>query len=133
MTAHEILRRVCFGHLLIVGELRAADIREAGQVDTKTGLRATVWLITYFVELMREREFKVAKITRRVPPEVAHPETASVGAEKGKCYVFEIESAEVKHGFLLARMAPVEPALIEAGDAGLLLGAPTGAASGGAA
>lgn len=130
MNAHELLRRVCLGHLVLVGEVRAADVRESGLVDTKTGLKSTVWLITYFVELMRHNEFKIAKITRRVPAESSDPASAPLGVEKGQCYAFEIESVEKKFGFLLARSAAVEPSLIEAEGTALLVAAPSGAASG---
>lgn len=133
MNGLELLRRVSFGHLILVGEVRAADVREAGLVDTKTGLKSTVWLITYFVELMREKGFDVAKITRRVPVESPDPTTAPIGAEKGKCYAFEIESCERKHGFLLARMSPVMPALIGEYSDALPVDAPPGAAMGSAA
>jgi hypothetical protein len=133
MNGPELLRRVCFGHLMIVGEVRAADVREAGLVDTKTGLKSTVWLITYFVELMREGGFDVAKIIRRVPVESPDSSTAPIGAEKGKCYAFEIESCERKHGFLVARMSPTMPALIGEQGAALPGDAPSGAAMGSAA
>lgn len=132
MNTHELLHRVCLGHLLLVGEVMAADVREVGLIDTKTGLRATAWLITYFVGLTRVHEFKVAKITRRLPVESPDPASAPTGVEKGKCYAFEIESAERKHGFLLARLAAVEPALIEAEGAVPPVAAPTGGARGGA-
>ena len=113
MNAHELLRRVCFGHLMIVGEVRAADVRESGYVDNKTGLKMTGWVVTYFIELMRERGFEVAKITRRLPPETPDSASAPVGVIKGRCYAFEIESVEKKHGFLLGRMGKLEPELIE--------------------
>ena len=133
MNGPELLRRVSFGHLMLVGEVRAADVREAGLVDTKTGLRSTVWLITYFVELMRENGFDLAKITRRVPAESPDPAMAPIGAEKGKCYAFELESCEKKHGFLQARMSSGMPALIEEQPGALPVDAPQGAAMGSAA
>ena len=133
MNARELLQLICHGHVMIVGEVRAADVREAGLVDTKTGLKSTVWLITYFVELMRNTDFAVAKITRRVPAESPDPAAAPLNVEKGKCYAFEIESHEKKHGFLLARMGTVEPALIEADDAAPPVAPPSGEAMGGAA
>ena len=77
MNAHALLRRVCFGHLMLVGEVRAADVRESGYVDHKTGLKMTGWVVTYFIELMRERGFEVAKITRRLPPETPDPASPS--------------------------------------------------------
>jgi hypothetical protein len=117
---------------MLVGEVRAADVREAGLVDKNTGLKSTVWLITYFVELMRDHDFKFAKITRRVPAESHDPAAAPVGAEKGKCYAFEIESCEKKHDFILARMSAAMPSLIGEEDA-LSVDAPSGAATGSAA
>jgi len=133
MNAQELLRRVCVGHLLLVGEVRAADVRESGLVDTKTGLKAAIWLITYFVELDRESHLKMAKILRRVPLDSTDPAGAPVGVEKGKFYVFEIESMEKKQGFLLARMSATAPALINADLAAMALAAPAGAARGSAA
>ena len=96
---------------MLVGEVRAADARERGLVDNKTGKKATTWIITYFVELRRDQGCNVAKITRLVPAECPDPATAPIGAVKGKCYAFEIESCERKHGFLVARMASVNAGL----------------------
>jgi hypothetical protein len=129
MTANEILRRVCFGHLLLVGEVRAAVVRESGRVDTKTGLKSTVWLMTYFVELMRQHGFEIVKIMRRVPAESSDPANAPVLVEKGKCYVFEIDSVEQKPGFLSAWMGSHEPQEVEIGEPASA--APSGAADGG--
>ena len=94
MNARELLQKVCTGHVMLVGEVRSAEIKESGVVDRKSGLKSAVWLFTYFVELPRENGFLVAKITRRVPREVADPLSCPPGAERGKCYAFEVECVE---------------------------------------
>ena len=108
ITLHDVLRRVCSGYLVLVGELRAVNAREVGLVDTKTGLKSTAVLITYFVELMRDG-FEIVKITRRVVDPACDPSKVPLGVEKGKCYAFEIQSVEWKPGFLLGRLGAVEP------------------------
>lgn len=131
MNASELLRKVCTGHLMIVGEVRSAEIKESGVVDKNSGLRVSVWLLVYFVELPREHEFLVAKITRRVPRDVADPTAYPTGAERGKCYAFEVECVERKHGFVSARMGLAEPEQIGPSEGVPPVDAPQGAASGG--
>ena len=131
MNARELLQKVCTGHVMLVGEVRSAEIKESGVVDRKSGLKAAVWLFTYFVELPRENAFLIAKITRRVPREVVDPSSCPPGAERGKCYAFEVECVEWKHGFVSARMGLAEPAEIGLGEGGTSVDAPQGAASGG--
>ena len=53
MNGKELLWKVCTGHVMLVGELRDADVKQSGQVDKKSGLAMTTWLINYFVELPR--------------------------------------------------------------------------------
>ncbi len=131
MNAPELLRKICTGHVMIVGEVRSAEIKESGVVDKNSGLRVSVWPLVYFVELNRDHEFLVAKITRRVPRDVADPTVYPVGAERGKCYAFEVECVERKHGFLSARMGLAEPEQIGSGEGGAPVPAPSGAGMGG--
>lgn len=124
MNKQELIEKVCTGHLMIVGEVRSAEIKESGVVDKNSGLRVSVWLLVYFVELPRENEFLVAKITRRVPRDAADPTSYPVGAERGKCYAFEVECVERKHGFVSARMGLAEPSEIGPGEGGGPVAAP---------
>ena len=112
ITVKDVLRRVCSGYLVLVGEVRAVTAKEMGLVDTKTGLKATAVVITYFVELMRG-SFELVKITRWIGEPGCELAQVPLGAEKGKCYAFEVESVERKAGFLLARLGAVGPEEIE--------------------
>jgi hypothetical protein len=112
ITVNDVLRRVCSGYLVMVGEVRAVTAKETGLVDTKTGLKATAVVITYFVELMRD-SFELVKITRWISEAGSDLAQVPLGAEKGKCYAFEVESVERKSGFLLARLGAVGPEEID--------------------
>ena len=116
MNGKELLRKACTGHVMLVGELRAADVKESGQLDKKSGLAMTTWMINYFVELPRGDVLRVAKITRRMPRDVQDPAVFPVGVEKGRCYAFEIDLLEWKNGILAARMGTAGPALIDSGE-----------------
>jgi hypothetical protein len=113
VTVEELGKRVLAGHFVLAGEVRAADVKEAGFVDRKTGLAATTLVITYFVELVRRGGFEMAKITRRVPSAVADPALLAAAVVRGRRYAFEVESVERKPGFVSARMGNVEPEAIE--------------------
>ena len=113
MNAKELLGKVCTGHVMLVGELRAADVKESGQVDKKSGLAMTTWLINYFVELPRADGLRFTKITKRMPRDVHEPAVFPVAVEKGRCYAFEIDLLEWKNGILSTRMGTAEPALID--------------------
>ena len=129
MNGKELLWKVCTGHVMLVGELRAADVKESGQVDKKSGLAMTTWLINYFVELPRGDGFRSAKITKRVPRDVNDPAQYATGVEKGRCYAFDVDLIEWKNGILSARMGTSEPALIDASEGAPSAGAPQGAAA----
>ena len=130
MNAHDLLRKVCSGHVMLVGEVRSAEIKESGVVDKNSGLKVSVWLLVYFVELPRENGFLIAKITRRVPRDAADPLSYPAGAERGKCYAFEVECVEWKHGFVSARMGLAEPEQIGPAEGGAPVAAPQGAGMG---
>ena len=117
ITLHDVLRRVCSGYLVLVGEVRAVTAKEQGLVDPKSGLKATAVVITYFVELMRE-SFEMVKITRWIGEPGCDLAQVPLGAEKGKCYAFEIQSVEWKPGFLLARLGAVEPQEVDLTEPG---------------
>ena len=125
MTLEELGRRVRGGKFVLVGELRAADVREAGFVDTKTGQAMKSLIITYFMERQGTRGYEIVRITRRAPDGVVDPAQVPITTTKGKTYVFEIESLERKPGSLVARMAGREPEEMESCE--LPPGAPSGA------
>ena len=133
MNGKELLWKICTGHVMLVGELRAADVKESGQVDKKSGLAVTTWMINYFVELPRGDGLRRAKITRRMPRDVQDPAAFPIGVEKGRCYAFELDLVEWKNGILSARMGTSEPALIDAKEGAPSVDAPQGAAMDGAA
>lgn len=128
MNARELLIKVLHGHLMLVCEVRGADVRNSGRVDKNSGLAMPVWLINYFVELPRGGNFQFAKITRRVPHDAQSPAEYPTGVEKGRCYAFEVEMTEWKNGILSARMSTAEPALLDASEGGAGVDAPQGAA-----
>ncbi len=130
MNASQLLRFVRLGHLVLVGEVRGADVREAGYVDKKTGLKVGTWVLTCFVELTRENAFKMAKITRHFPRDSATPAPPAVDVEKGRAYAFEIESVKREHNFILAGMGKALPIAIDFDLAVLAVDAPSGAATG---
>ena len=128
MNLRELITKVLNGYGVLVGEVRAADVRDTGRVDKNSGLATPVWLINYFVELLRPGDFRHAKITRRVPRDVQAPAEYPTGVEKGRCYAFEVDQYEWKNGILMARMGTSEPALLDAGEGGPGVDAPQGAA-----
>jgi hypothetical protein len=113
---------------MLVGGLRAADVKQSEQVDKKSRVTIATWLINYFVELPRDEGFRFAKITRRMPRDVQDPAAFRVGVEKGRSYAFELDLVEWKNGILSARMGTSEPALIEAREGVPCVDAPSGAA-----
>ena len=131
MNGKELLLKICTGHMMLVGGLRAADVKQSEQVDKKSKITIGTWLINYFVELPRGDGFRFAKITRRMPRDVQNPVAFPVGVEKGRCYAFELDLVEWKHGILSARMGTSEPALIDANEGAPSVDAPQGAASDG--
>ena len=130
MNARELLIKVLRGHQMLVGEVRAADVRQMGITDVKSGKASSFWVITYFVELIREADFVMAKIKRWIPATVENPASTPTGVDKGKCYAFEVTKTEPKNGFLEARLANVEPALIDPEGGALPVDAPSGADTG---
>jgi len=98
ITLRELGQGVLAGQLLISGEVRAADVREAGYVDKKTGLAASTLLITYFLERFSSWGYEIVKVTRRAPDGVADPASVPLLAQKGRTYAFEILSFERKPG-----------------------------------
>ncbi len=131
MNARELLIKILRGHLIIVGEVRAADVKESGYVDKKNGIAVTTWLINYFVELPRDDGFRFAKLVRRVPRDAQAPAEYPTGVEKGCCYAFEVELMELKNGILSGRLSAAEPALLDAGEGAPAVDAPKGAAMAG--
>ena len=112
MTLLELGRRVYSGAFIIAGELRGCDVQEAGFVDKKTGIAEKTLLLTYFIECTGVGSYEFVKVTRRFPlGEDAEKLRQSV--QKGAVYAFNIVGFERKPGYLAARMAPVEPILIE--------------------
>jgi hypothetical protein len=93
ITVKDVLRRVCAGYLGLVGEAPAVTANEVGRVDPKSGLKSMAVMITYFVELMRDG-FELVKITRWIGEPGCELAQVPLGAEKGKCYAFQIESVE---------------------------------------
>ena len=116
ITLAELARKAVAGEILLVGELRAADVREAGFVDRNSGLAMKSVLVTYFVERSGSRGYEIVKITRRAPDGVVDPTKVPITATKGKTYAFPVESLERKPGSIFARMADCEPEELETSE-----------------
>ena len=84
---------------MLVGEVRASDVRQMGITDVKSGKASSFWVMTYFVELIRKSDFLMAKIKRWIPVTAEDPASTPTGVEKGKCYAFEVTKTETKNGF----------------------------------
>ncbi|MEO7931542.1 MAG: hypothetical protein ABIT76_00140 [Chthoniobacterales bacterium] len=113
MKMDELARYVAKGLVMMVGEVRAADVKESGYVDEKSGLKAKSLYITYFIERRSAFGFEVVRLTRGVRTPTVDPSQVPTHVEKGKVYAFELESLERKNGNVFGKLSLREPEEVE--------------------
>ena len=112
MTREELLTQVMRGRLLIVGEFRGAYAESAGFVDQRTGEAISYVRAIYLIECACRGLLNRAIIRqKRIGAE--RPEDVQFSLEKGKFYVFFLNSFNLERGAFSGWMADREPELIE--------------------
>lgn len=112
MTQEELLRHVMWGRLVIVGEFRGAYAESAGYVDQRTGDAISYVRAIYLIEC-RSRGVLDRAIIRQKRIGAELPENVQFSLEKGKSYVFFLDSFKLERGAFSGWMADREPELIE--------------------
>ncbi len=112
MTRAELLRQVLRGRLLLVGEFRGARAESAGFVDKRTGQAISYVRAIYLLECACRGSIDRAVIRQRLL-DVENPDDRLFPYEKGKLYVFSLESFRLERGTLTGWMDHREPEAIE--------------------
>ena len=115
MTRDELLKEVVQGIPLIVGEYRGSHAEIAGYIDKKFGTAIQYVRATHVVECSWHRHLDRVIITERFPEHVTTIDQAArtFTYERGRKYLFYIESLKRERGHTYIRMAAWEPELIE--------------------
>ncbi|XHR28911.1 MAG: hypothetical protein ACFUZC_23730 [Chthoniobacteraceae bacterium] len=131
MKASEACTRFLAGELLVVGEFRGGRAIRSDYVDKKSGLKIPRLLVVYVVECSMGGAFGVAKITALAPDGATEPEQVTIPLEKGKRYVFPIQTVDPKNDLVTAWIGKKEPLPLEEDEpGGGPVTAPQGAATG---
>ena len=114
MTPLEAWELIRSGRFLMVGNLRACDVQEAGYVSRKSGLKDTSIQITYHIECLPVHGYELVKVMRYLPlSDIDRADAMKAAVVRGAVYAFHILGFEKKAGFTLARLAGMEPILIQ--------------------
>ncbi len=132
MNDQQLLHEVKIGRLLIVGEFRGAAAESAGYVDRKSGEAVKYVRAIYLVECACRGNVDRALLYDRLPEAVETPEEAVFPYEKGKHYVFFLNSMKKENGQVMGHLSERLPELLEdaEGTNGGAAGAPQGAPAG---
>lgn len=112
MTQVELLRRVMRGELLIVGEFRGARAEVAAYVDKRTGDAISEIRATYLIECACRGDLDRSLIHRKLGG-FKNAEDVLLPQEKGKPYVFFLDSFKWERGGLSGWMPDREPEPLE--------------------
>lgn len=113
MTREELLRHVLRGRLLIVGEFRGASAEATGYVDRKTGNAIKYVQAIYVIECASQGMLDRA-IMRQKLKGFDDPEDVQFPQEKGKLYVFLLDSFKWERGGFSGWISDRETKPIEA-------------------
>lgn len=116
MTKAELVEQVLKGVIVVVGEYRGSHAELAGYVDKKTGNAIKYVRAFHLVERISwDRDVERVLLTRYFPDSVKTVEDAAATFtyERGRKYVFYIESFKWDRGQLNARLAAWEPEPLE--------------------
>lgn len=113
MTRQELLKEVLRGRLLIVGEFRAARAEAAGYVDRKTGDAIKYVQAIYIIECACLGMIDRAIIRQKLSG-VEQPDDVQFPLEKGRLYVFLLDSFKWERGGFSGWIADRERKPIEA-------------------
>jgi hypothetical protein len=127
MTTDELVRQVLQGILVIVGEYRGSHAELAGYVDKKTGNAIKYVRALHLAECVWYDRVDRVLLTQYFPESVTRVEQAAATFryERGRKYVFYLESFKRERGQLMGRLASWEPEAIEMPEEAV--GAPQGA------
>jgi hypothetical protein len=117
MTKAELLRQILRGRLLLVGEFRGARAELAGFVDKRTGDAISYVRAIYLLECACRGVVDRAVIRKKLL-DIEKPEDVLFPYEKGKIYVFSLESFKMERGAITGWMDHREPELIEGTEDG---------------
>jgi hypothetical protein len=114
MNREEVLAKIESGRFLLVGEFRGGRADARGFVDTKSGKACQNVVISYAVECAITNGFDQILVRQRAPSSVTDPGNVAISLEKGRRYVFEIESMNKERGMITAWLGLREPEPFEA-------------------
>jgi len=133
MKPSEIFARIMAGELFLVGEYRGGRAIRSDFVDKKSGLKIPRLIVVYTVECALGGILGIVKISGNAPDGATEPEQVTISMEKGKRYLFSIQSLSKERDLATAWIGKWEPLPIEAEEgSGGPVDAPSGAAIGAA-
>ena len=112
MTHSELLRQILRGRLLLVGEFRGGRAESAGFVDKRTGEAISYVRAIYLLECACRGSIDRAVVRQRLL-DVEDPDDVLFPYEKGRLYVFSLESFRLERGTFTGWMDHLDPEPIE--------------------
>jgi len=114
MTTDELLRQVLQGNLILVGEYRGSHAEMAGYVDKKSGQAIRSVRAIHLVECVwYDRVDRVLLMQYFGGGATLEQAAATFRYERGRKYVFYLESFKRERGQLTGRLAGWDPEPLE--------------------
>ncbi len=109
MNREEVLAKIIAGRFILIGEFRGGRAESRGFVDTRTGKASKYVVLTYVVECAVTGSYDKIMIRHQAPSAVVDPASVVISLQKGRVYVFEIESLKKERGQIMAWLGLREP------------------------
>src|ERR1700751_5266585 len=111
MTTAELVNQVLQGILVLVGEYRGSHAEMAGYVDRKSGQAIRYVRAIHLVECLWYERVDRVLLTQYFPENVGTVEQVTAGFtyERGRKYVFYLDSFKRERGQLTGRLAGWDP------------------------